>query len=104
MTINLNIPDDRKDEIVDAMCYLGGYEPTVRNYFTDESGDPILDENGKPTFEDVPNPITKNVFSKEQLITILKNSVKKHKYLLREKQFNSDNSSDRGLVDTIDIT
>ncbi len=70
MKITLEIPDEQKDRVVDAICYLHGYE------------DVLVDMEGTET----PNPQTKAKFAKAQIYTIIKNMVKTYEVRQAEEQ------------------
>lgn len=61
-SINITIPDDKIDSVVDAMCEYFGYQTSI-----------VDDEGGA-----IPNPETKNQFAKKQLKQFIKKVYRKN--------------------------
>ena len=62
-TFTVTIPDDKKDEIIDAICANYRYQETV----TDPEG------------LEIPNPMTKAQFAKRKLAEFVKENLKSYK-------------------------
>lgn len=67
MDVTITIPDNKKDIIIDALCYTGDegrpYEDTVEE----------IDAEGNIT--QVPNPMPKAVFAKRRIIQLIRRKV-----------------------------
>jgi len=67
-TIQLTIPDDKLDLVIDTLCARGGYQ--------DEVPDPEwIDPEDGSTRPNIPNPMGKPKFARKQLLGLIRNEV-----------------------------
>lgn len=107
MILQLEIPDDKKQIIIDAFCFEYGYQEQVPEL--DASGNTVIIQvvNGEGELEDeismIPNPESAGAFTKRMLIELIKVTCIRAKKKQHENIMNSNVVIDRDIIKNINI-